>query len=448
MLGVKKRATPRKKKVRVASFDTFSQKERGDGILFGTSANCDCRDGLQRGVGLTAYRNDMGNTVVAPVNLRVRGAYLLYLYDGTSNVKRLFLHAGEDYLYVCNPADGTAGRRRQVSGAPMYACVQDGEKRKYHLFGGSSEVFCTEDGETYVKIRDRDVRGLCVCGERCFTVSNDGLYYTAAGEPTKTEGKADEGGVLYPPLELGEPIGVATMGGKVYLFTEYAIFRLTVSAKASDFFLERLDYDGGRICRRSMAATEKGILFLSMTGIYFLRGDSAKRVCEHIPLRPTIENNCCRVGYCGDMVLIEFKEQSYGIPDRRLALYADGSDGFYVDVYGELGGNGYCFMNKTLYCFAKNPEDGLYSTLPYFKSEKIDFGTRAKKSLQALRFVGEGGVQVRVECGSRVRTYAAEMTKEGVKVRTVEKGEDFQFIILPEAGARLDSMQVEYVIEE
>ncbi len=431
-----------------ASFHGFSIKKEGAGLCAADNVNCDCLDGrLQRGVGIIPYVDETGQAVIATMGSAVRGIYAVRIDVGEEySGEQIFFGCNDGYLYAYDPFAKKGEKLFSLGEVLSCHSLKDESKKNYHVFTGRTKAAYTVDGETFTTIATGAFLAGQVCGERYFLVDRAGIvYYSAPYLPYELQGGANDGGELYLPAEAGGFTGMEGVEDILYLFGKRTVYRLRVTANTSDFYFERLEYGGGNICPCSMVSTGKGVIFLSESGAYFIQGDKVERVCAFLNIRPNYEYDCS-VGRCEDLTLIEYTEQKGDEEPvkKRIAFQADEKNAFFTQVYGDLCGSEYCFLNGRGYRYVRNSPAANYNGAPYFLTESVDFGTQKQKTLKKLKANGRGMVEITVNNGDISHVYTCNLS-EGGECAILDKGREFSFKFAPAKGSVLESFAVEYV---
>ena len=453
MLGLWKEILKGKEEKGQAVFSSFGGKEAKDGALLPASyRNCDCRGGILRaGVGLKKYLGENGEhlAMTMDVNSAVRHTFFVTLNaDGAQvNTQAVYLVGVDGYLYQ-RQEDGSSSQKVYLGNNVSQFAMKGENKVIYNFFCGENSVYVTVNGSDFKMISTIDNVGACICKKRCLILSKNGdLLYTSPLNPLEASGNDPDGvGTIYLPVKYGAPVGIKEYKGKVYLFFERGICKLSVSAKATENTLEEVGYHGGNICLRGQAVTSKGILFLASEGAYYLRNDHVERVCEHLPIGPCAAGMRCGVGYCDDLVIFSyFRERAGGTEAKRIVLYADGKDGYFTESYGALSGNAYTYVSGKFYTFSKDGEGILRNQQAYFLSEELFPAETKRKRLKRLILKGEGSVTVGVQCGVSERKYPLVFQGGVVKMRLLDRGKAFALRFYLGEGAFVSGVEIEYL---
>ncbi len=441
MKGLKKSVTEGKNGVRKVTFKKFRLfTEEAGGLTALKSINCDCHGGkIRRGVGNVPHYRENGIPVVIDVgDQEIVAAYDIRLRPDSATA--VFV-AADGYVYA--PDNYNVGVQEcYVGDYTSYHSLRFGDSDVYHLIVGDKGACYTRDGQNFTTLYHKNFKGGCVAGNRFFLLEENGtVYYSAAADPSKWEGDAAEGGEIYLPVEGGKPKAIAEYGNYVYIFTERVPYRITVKAKASEFVLEKISYDGGEVIENSALAVGTDIFFLSVNGLYRIQGDRVEKICKQLPIHPDVAAKA-RWGICEDTVIWHYFDED--LQWKRLVAYADGSDGFFADTYGlPCGGEYFCYSG--LMCrFVKTSSDRLILEPPFFQSDWENLGTEKQKTLRKLSLKGKGKVRVRVDNGGWYNEYNFTLNGGEGSVNLCKKGKVFSFHIFPQAGSEVSGMSVEY----
>lgn len=451
MIGLFKEGLKGKEEKKQAVFSSFGEKESKEGNLSPASyKNCDCQGGsLRGGIGLRKCLDENGGhlSMGMSVNSAVPHAFFVTLNeDGMQgNTQAVYLVGVDGYLY--KRLDNGNPWQRVYVGNNVVHCAMKGENRViYNFFCGDRLVYATVNGSDFKSITTVENVGACVCKKRCFILTKNGeLLYTAALDPFEVDTTDPDGvGTIYLPVKYGKPTGVKEYEGKVYVFFEKGICRLSVSAKATENTIEEIGYHGGNICLRGQAAAREGIFFLASEGLYYLHNDRVEKACEHLPIGPCAVEGVCSVGYCDDLVIFSYQKKGKS-EAKRLVVYGDGKDGYFTDSYGWLSGSEYTYVNGKFYTYAKDCVDIQRKQQPSFSSEQLSFGSAKRKHLKRLSLKGEGSVTVGVQCGERERKYPLVFQDGVASTRLLDKGKSFALHFYLDAGSLVSGVEVEYV---
>ncbi len=440
--------TVRKRK----EFLSFARKEGKNVLRPAAYRNCDFRDGkLKGGLGIKALADSNGDPVSVKFNGQLAGVYFaLTNAGGEEDFLMTYLVDTNGWLYRYNADSGAAMRLICLGNGIKQSAFRGEDRSIYNLFSGDKSAVATKDGSYFSTVFSGSLLGGCVCGKRYFVLHSKGeLFYSAPFVPhQKGSEDVDGEGTLYLPAGYGEVRGMAEYGGKVYIFLQRGIFKLTVSAKATDFTMEKIPYAGEEICLDSMAVMQKGVAFLALDGVYLVSERGAERLCEDLRSLPYADRERCFVGRADGMAIIEYtvKEEGEAVKKR---IVVDGDGTWYeTERNGSLRGDECVVLNGDVYRYTTFGEDVQRKNEPYFTSEGLDFGTRKNKRLKTLRLRGKGTVKVQVKCGEKKRAYSLTCKGGGAQTRLLEKGEVFSFTLFPYEDAVVESMEIEYCEEK
>ncbi len=437
-----------RKKAVFTAFDTG--KGRAQALPLRTAYNCDCRDGkLHRGLSLARRFRADGKQVRVGPSATMSKVFFTYVVGKNNWVEReaMFTLSVDGWLYHVDIETGDATKLLEIGENGRHALVKDVDGKTYNLFSGSKRVACYVDDEAH-SLFSGGLKGGCAVGDRFFILSSPGvLRYTAAGDPLTTQGGVNDGGSLYIPADCGELLDMAVDDGALYLIYTWGIYRLRVAAEVENFRMEKVGYNGGKIREGSVIGTGKGIFFLSGDGIYLLRGDSAKRVCEHLEIRSWDRKPCSVALSSEGLAIIDYYERTGELQYRikTLVISADGSDGFFGEKYGERSGSVWEIIGNEVYRIVDNSVEGTDKYDPSYETPPMRFGTDARKVLKGIKLYGSGGVNVEVREGEHTHSYALIFENGVAETRLSESGKEFVFVLYPNRETTVTGLEIDFV---
>lgn len=450
MLGLKKRASVAKGKVRVFEYDGFAVSGEGDAktLYAGTSVNCDCRDGvLTTGVGVKQFLMSDGTDPDLPISGSVRAIYPIkqLAEDGKAWEERLGFVA-RNGMFGYYASDNGAYRLRFSLGkeiTPMR--ITDPELKDTTMFIGSKGVLCCDiNGQiTGLAISDNLMIG-CACKNRLFIgIEPYTIVYSSPQTPLIFTESTHGAGKLHLPVDKGNMVGIINFKETVYVFFDRGIMRLEACGSPYEFKEVDLGYGGGKIYPYSIGVCGDCIMFLATDGIYRFDGDRSEKVrCLSVQPSDSTEQWCCHTS-CEGMYLLRYLDQS-GV-FKIAVVYEDGKSGYFTDTFDavhEGDGRAFCQYGLKIGTVARGGK--LTSASGYlFDTSEMDFGLRGRKTLRCLRFEGEGAMSVTVKTATAERTKRLEFTNGVAVWRVRERGEAFAFGIRLEKGARVRKMAAE-----
>lgn len=435
------------------TFDGFSTANGGKGKLVATAyKNCDCRGGILRpGVGVKPYLTADGSRIYIAANNVDNIFSVRFQANATEAQTENFMVVLSDGALCEVNATGRTEVRAQFGTPFSHQAVKTENGKIVNMFSCPQRAACAKNVTTYSDCATGEVLGCCIVGGRSFIGLGSRIIQYSKPHAIDDFGVAtDGGGKLYLPDGDGEIISLQTDGECLYVFLEKAIFRVKVRADGMDFVMEEVTYAGGEICAHSMAIQDGGIVFLSVSGVYFLQGKKAEPICVDLSIRPVDAKYVCGVGYCEELVLIDYQaldEDGYKVV-YRVAISPREKAGFFCERNGTLGGNDLCVIAGVVYQFVKGAENTVYTHMPQFEAGRLDFGTRAKKYLKRLCIQGRGDVEVLVQGDGKSIRYFFELYNAMDDARLISSGKEFVLRIYPALGAEVRSLQIEYVCME
>ncbi len=455
MLGLKKSSIKGKNRFKRVKYNGFSFKGES-GALWGESGvNCDCRGGRFRmGIGIGEYRQPNGKILFVSANGEIMGGYVLSVNDGEGGEDTVgYYYLDENgVLFQVFPQENTqvsTGVERIEVGSTYLTVSQarDATGKTYSFFAGDDRIVVLHGEEASV-FYEGEIRGSCAVGNRFFFVTaGNKLLYTAPGDLLQTEGLSDDGGGLYLPEEGGLVRGMKTDGEFVYIFMERDIYRLTVSARASQFRVEKLPYFGDRICLRSQVRVGTRIFFLALDGAYFVDGERVERACPHLKIRPSNEALPCRVADATNLALIEYESwEGVGVrKTRRLAMYYDGKDGYFPEAHGDFSGGNICCLGGLFFRFEQEDDASKQVKKASFTSKPLRLGRNGQKTLKGVRLYGGGSGKLLVQGDGKAHSYVYSTVDGRAEISLLEMGRTFVLNFTLDKGSWLDGVELEYL---
>lgn len=440
-------------KVWEEEYDGFSLFEAKKGKLRGVeSRNCDCDGGtLAANIGFIAYTLPSGKQVTADDTF-LRMLYPVRTVDAAGELSETLVSmqgAGAESTayrwaerHSAWSAVGTFGK------TTIGLTVMNGQNSLVsYLFSTGKCMISTKAGFFFTtKFGDTVQAAACFCKDRLFVATSE--YELSYSDPTDVEkiveGRFD-GGKLYK-TPFGEKIvALQNTDDCVYIFYERSVERLDVTGSPDEFTFSKVAYTGGKIFPSSVIRVGEWLVFLAADGVYRLQGSKAERFCEGLGLRPSparVEVGCGRfLGHA----LLRFAGKdglAYSVavdPERGTGYYLD-----YLNGLTDCGHRSLCAVGGKVQRI--DPSGTLPSGFSYyFRSERLDFGERERKTLKKLTFEGEGSFTLRVRGDGRERTYALKMQEGIATCLPLLRGEGFAFTFELEKGCVLRKMRASLV---
>ncbi len=439
MIGFQKSSMRGKNKVKRVKFTRFCRTSEKRSSLVGVEVlGCNCREGrLRRWLGFRPYlRSD--SSFVNWTNGGIAGVYPLTLADGT---KRLVLVGTDGYIYV-ESSEGAWERGAYIGKKPAFRSLRVDEKKVYYLFAASDRVFYTLDGVEFALIGEGKVCDIAIAGKRFFVAYQGGrVAYSAPFAPDRFGGESREGGELYLPADFGEVVALGGVGRYLYVFGNNAVYRVTVKADGTDFLVEPLAYEGGKIAARSAMEGGTSVSFLTEDSLCRVKGEKIERICEYLSLKPL--GTSCIVGRVGGVFVLEYYERTGR--SKWLAISADGEESGHLPRGGKLCDGGYFLKDEVLQQFVPGHVETNFDTTPYFQSGWERLGSYEQKILKRIILQGRGSVVVEIRSGNVTHQYTLSLQNGEGAASLCERGRAFIFRLLPSANCELESVTVEYV---
>ena len=401
MFGYKKKPITAQGKTISLLFDEFRVHAEGskNTLYAADSLNCDCRDGsLRTGLGAREYALKSG--VKPNFTLLSSAVDGIFVIDNIGTLaaavstEKLCVTTEDEKLWVFIDASGQfTGGALLGSNVCAATAVDKTADKTQTIFVGDPRAFYVQDNGVEGIALSNTVPAVCEFNNRLFVGSK--VFKIVYSSPDKaftfTPDSTDEQGTLNLPLDRGDVVALLRYEDGIYVFCQRGIFRLYAAGSARDFKLTALEYAGGGIFGRSVGRCGRSIFFLAQDGLYRIYGDSVKRICQHLPIRPRPTKQVCNHAAVGGDYVLRYIDTASR--KRTVVVDSEGKDGYFISNYeglSEYHGKPFCRYNDTLGTLADIgglPTGEKY----YFHSQKLDFGTAEKVTLKSLRLEGLGG---------------------------------------------------------
>lgn len=124
---------------------------------------------------------------------------------------------------------------------------------------------------------------MCSHYGRVFAVDKNDEYrliFSDTGDPTNWNVSLDEGGQIYMDVDDGRILKLVSHGGHLYIFREYAIYRLTAYGDQRDFVMKKVVNTTAKVWKNSVALCDNRIIFLTRVGAYQFDGYSVSEIMK------------------------------------------------------------------------------------------------------------------------------------------------------------------------
>lgn len=457
MTRVKKVPFEGKGRGQVFVYDKFRLFEgAGNDVLFSRdSINCDCRDGaLRAGIGIRPYQTPSKGNPVALEQASVSEvrSFRRLAEDGTAVVEQLGVTAGDGNFYLYAEDGATVLAKLSVgtrAGAVTALSVAEPTAARLIVSGELGTYVMKFDGTEQTALFEDTGRAICSCRNRVFVGGKGGvLYYSDPMTPWNFTESIDGAGKIRFLQDHGEIVALKRLGEDVYVFFERAILRMEVAGSAREFRLSTVPYNGCNIFGDSVGAAGEYLFFLATDGMYRTDGKTVKKICENLSIKPNRAGQVCDQAVFDGKYVLRYKETSNKM--RQLVIDADGESGYFSTVREGLCENGGVALCRYQGMVYKVESDGLISTgdAARFHTVDMDFGNRGRKTLTKLRFEGEVGMRLLVECDGHSLQRTVAFSDGVAEVELCVRGEKFSFTFELYTGAVLRKMEAEVATAE
>ncbi len=446
MLAKLKKAIKPNARVQEIVYDGFTLGTKKAGALVAQSAkNCACKDGvLSQTMGMQSYSLNGQSLLISPT---LDAQFFSTLERDANGVKKervgAIAYAETAYLYNENTSKFVSIGTLYGGGGCVTALDEDG--------GYVTMVSCDlgmhqlRDGGLYLSSRMKAQRAICVCGGRVF-VAVDGFWlaYSAPYQPNDFTESANDGGKIALRSDCGKIVGLTAFKNKLCVLYEYGISTLETAGSARSFVRKDFAYGGGKILGESLCVGNYGgerAYFLAENGVYRFDGAKVDRICKNFTFSLLSNTQY----YCGAAIMEDTYFITYMNAQREWKTVAvDLESGEGCEVYtmrGLFRGEG-CVgfqLYNTMQKIA--PRGGLpIGELSVFTAAATDFSIRGSKTLQSLRFCGEGSVIVEVTCDGRLTAKTVNLTNGEGTLSLCLRGKTFGLTLKPLYGTKIRSM--------
>lgn len=124
---------------------------------------------------------------------------------------------------------------------------------------------------------------MCSHYGRVFAVDKNDEYrliFSDTGDPTNWNVSLDEGGQIYMDVDDGRILKLVSHGGHLYIFREYAIYRLTAYGDQRDFVMKKVVNTTAKVWKNSVTLCDNRIIFLTRVGAYQFDGYSVSEIMK------------------------------------------------------------------------------------------------------------------------------------------------------------------------
>lgn len=449
MIGIKKEGVKPKERRYTKTFGFALGKGDTEKMLVAkNSRHCDCRDGkLQSGIGFSTYlRNNAAVTYRAKTAREIYPIKVLST-DGLSYTDSFIVSDENGFLYY-HDTSSSSFKMKTTCGDNSHICAAIGADKKMTVaIAAWGKLDLMNQALAITSTGLKTTGAVCFFKHRLFCgVRPNVLYYSAPNDWTNFTESIDDGGWVNFGGDYGEMVSLCEFKDTLYVFFEYAIFRMRAAGSARDFSPERLRYGGDKIFGRTVGICGNVIFFLAKDGVYRFNGNVAERVETGITVSETYAKRKFSCAACGGKMAIRYYDKDD--VGQTIIIYEDGKSWYFVD---EIVGLSPCdgrAMGLNNMMIAYLDEKG---TLPidktfYFNDCETDFGFSGMKTMSKLRFKGKGTFSLTLRNGLK-ETEKMITFKDGIaELALKERGDVFGVDIRLYAGTKIDNVTAEYQV--
>ena len=275
------------------------------------SFNYDMVDGtLKKGLGVKKFLNNNSFPQgVVPLKLYYYKHYNRVEFIGDD---RIVAYCSDGYLYLLNLSkieDGfTLIRGLSFDSAPKIVSYNYYNDDSLIISAGTKN-YLYNDKEITEIIGAPLIRSMCIHHERLFIVSESDLgrtiWFSDDYNPTNWVIELDQAGYIEFADERGDVLKVVEFLDYVYIFRRYGIVRLSAGGDQTEFSLQNLNVNCGKIYGESVTVCGDVIIFMSSTGLYKFNGIDAVNILPSYDKHFESVNNENAEGvfYSGNLIL-------------------------------------------------------------------------------------------------------------------------------------------------
>lgn len=224
-------------------------------------------------------------TFVAYYNLRDEGEVindkkdLLYISDSANNVYVYNMYCGD--FCDLDTAKGQLESVGNLGSKILSACNYNYNGKDVLLVIGEDGKIRIFDGltRTHTEITDmQKVAGICICGERVFLSFRNNkrrIWFSKQFDPTYWNVSLDGAGYIeLSGEELGEVVGITSIGNYVYAIREYGITKIYGVGDQRDFMVTTLYRSTALIFGKTAQKVGTSLVFATDSGVFRLADDT------------------------------------------------------------------------------------------------------------------------------------------------------------------------------
>ncbi|MDE7380051.1 MAG: hypothetical protein K2N14_03260 [Clostridia bacterium] len=306
---------------------------------------------------------------------------------------------------------------------PFIIPLSYAEQSLFALYSGNKLGILTENQYSYLTIPHKLCCGAFHCGRVFAKDYNDPYVVRWSGRDFKDwSSEIDRGGYVRLSPEGGQVLDIVVLGEKIVLVREHGLTVFRAYGDARHVRVEKLDHDElPRVFERSAIVCAGKLWFCSVEGIYSYDGntvtlvkddfdDVGGKVYEYATASVLDDRyvyfSCTKDG---NKLIMEYDTKS-----NVLTPFASGCSLVYAE-----GRQPFCFMGNSV----SKLNFGGVDEQRIWISKKIDLDTASVKTLKSIKAVGEGDIEITVDCDGRKRSTGLGCT------RIAERGTGFTFTV-------------------
>ncbi len=409
--------------------------------------NFNCSDGtLKSGIGLSEYlingESVKLNEGVTPVKL-----YYYKRYDASSKTchDRIVVYGSDNRLYYT--ALGKDTQFKLISGtifsSPPIAINYNFSDEDVLILSFEKEGLYVLNNVTLKKVDTAPkISSMCIHSERLFaTTSGDGtaLWFSDDFNPTNWSVSLDEAGYIELPDERGKLLKVVSFLDYVFVFRSYGISRIYAYGDQTEFSVDNLFNNIGKIYANTVTECGGYIIFLTSSGLYRFNGiDTVKILPFYDRFLDGVDNDDAKgVFYNGKLYLnlnMKFNSNTENVVliydlESKVPYVAKG---LKIDDFELVSGEDYNVyaISKGKFCVIDDSGKRFLKPLKkIWESGESDFSIESnKKKLDKIRITTNENIIIHVIVDGKTNIYNVQSGTSVLKLNAF--GNRFKFKII------------------
>lgn len=315
----------------------------------------------------------------------------------------------------------------------------------YNYNGSDRLLFCSKDSPLFIlddvsPLYCREAPSFScfdVHGERLFGGVNGArirLWFSDDFDPFNWRVSADEAGYITFDDSYGDILRVVSFLGYLYIFREYAVFRLTAFGKQSEFALRRVYVDTERIAADSIVCCGGSIIFAAGGKLFDFDGYNIRRLAKNLPKEENYVKTCA--AYLDGYYWLSFVYPS-GKGASKLYRYELSTDNFSmltgmsvinlltVKTGGKekvLASFSDSYLNKRTGEACKSGKVMTYTPGKTYVYEGSTLGTHKQKTVKCVNIIATSDIRLRVFVDDRIYSYELKASDYPQRLKVEAKG--------------------------